>query len=116
MTFLKSNAIAIICLILTIGSILINYGVNQHKTASLHTEIAEIRTLGTPFAQRNNIAVATLERDFEAFKAETKEKVREVEILTRSNNDKVNDKLDMLNRQMAVVISWVEEQKRTHGK
>ncbi len=85
--FWKNNIVAVIGLSITIGALLIHVGVTKGNIESSKKEFSE-------------------------FKIETKEKIRDMEILNRVTSEKVNEKLDDLNKQVAVVVSWIEEQKR----
>ncbi len=89
--FWKNNIVAIIGLFLTIGGLLIHVGFTKATIEANQSELSD-------------------------FKKDTNDKIKEIESLSRTNNEKVNDKLDTLNRQMAVVVSWIEEQKRNNTR
>ena len=90
MNFFRNNIVSLVGLFLTIGGLLIHVGFTKAEIASTQKELVE-------------------------FKSETKEKIRDIEILNRTTSEKVNEKLDDLNKNMAVVISWIDEQKRREG-
>lgn len=110
--FLKNNIIAIICLVITVSGVLINVGMNAKQISDLKTDVVEMKTFGTPFGQKTAALVFQLEKEFIVARNDTKEKIRELEKNNKEYSEKTNEKLDTLNRQMAVVVSWIEEQKK----
>lgn len=87
MNFFKDNIVSLIGLAITCGGLLVHVGITKAEIESTKRELAE-------------------------FKVEAKEKIRDAEQLSRSNSEKVSEKLDNLNRQVAVIASWVEDQKK----
>lgn len=105
--FLKNNLVSGICMLITIAGIFINIGMYKSELATLKTDVAELKTTGTPLEQRNAASISELED----YKKESKDKIKDIETLARQSNDKLNDKLDSLNSKVAVVVSWIEDQK-----
>lgn len=87
MSFFKDNIVSLIGLAITCCGLMVHVGVTKAEIDATKRELAE-------------------------FKVEAKEKIRDAEQLSRVNAEKVSEKLDTLNRQVAVIISWVEDQKK----
>jgi hypothetical protein len=112
--FWKDNIISILGLIITIGGLLIHIGVTRSQIESTRIDVDDLKAHGSIVAQKSEQRLAILERAVEIHKSDEDRRMREMETLSRNTTDKMNEKLDLLNRQVSVLVAWVEEQKAAH--
>lgn len=94
MSFFRNNIISIIGLAITCGGILLHVGMTQAKFEALQAKVAKMEVEGSPYLQQR---VLVLERDMTRLETESKDQTK---------------LLSEVNTKLAVVVSWIEEQKR----
>lgn len=110
--FLKDNIVSLIGLAITCGGLLIHIGVTKAELTQHRISIDKFENHGSPVSQRALAEIAVLRSSLVEYKFEVKEKVKEMEQIQRETQKEVTQKLDELNRQVTVVVTWIEEQKR----
>lgn len=84
--FFRDNIVSLIGLAITCGGLLVHVGVTKAELAATKAELVE-------------------------FKIETRAKIRDVESDTKQTLEKINDTLNRLDKQVAIVVNHIERQK-----